>query len=48
MAEGRKAKVRGTPSVYINGRKFSSPSGYNLAAFTKVIDKHILKTGKKR
>ena len=43
MAEGRKAKVRGTPSVYINGRKFSSPSGYNLAAFTKVIDKHILK-----
>ena len=43
MAEGRKAKVRGTPSIYINGRKFSSPSGYNLAAFTKVIDKHILK-----
>jgi protein-disulfide isomerase len=42
MAEGRKAKVRGTPSIYINGRKFSSPSGYNLAAFTKVIDKHIL------
>jgi protein-disulfide isomerase len=48
MAEGRKAKVRGTPSIYINGRKFSSPSGYNKAAFTKVIDKHILKTGKKR
>jgi protein-disulfide isomerase len=42
MAEGRKAGVRGTPSIYINGRKFSSPTGYNLKAFTSIIDKHIL------
>jgi protein-disulfide isomerase len=42
MAEGRSAQVRGTPSVYINGRKFTSPSGYNLDAFTGVIDKYIL------
>ena len=43
MAEGRRAQVRGTPSLYINGRKFTSPSGYNLNAFTTVIDKYILK-----
>jgi protein-disulfide isomerase len=43
MAEARKAGVRGTPTLYINGRKFTSPSGYNLAAFTGVIDKYILK-----
>ena len=43
MAEGRRAQVRGTPSLYINGRKFTSPSGYNLQAFTSVIDKYILK-----
>ncbi len=42
MEEGRKAGVRGTPTIYINGRKFTSPSGYNLEAFTRVIDKHIL------
>ena len=42
MAEGRKAGVRGTPSIYINGRKFSSPTGYNLKAFTSIIDKEIL------
>ena len=48
MAEGRKAKVRGTPSIYINGRKFQSPSGYNLAAFTTVIDKEILGKGAKK
>ena len=45
MAEGRKAGVRGTPTIYINGRKFTSPTGYNLPAFTKVIDKYILKKG---
>ena len=43
IAEGRKSGVRGTPTIFINGRKFSSPTGYNLDAFTKVIDKHILK-----
>ena len=43
MAEGRKSGVRGTPSVYINGRKFTSPSGYNVNAFKSVIDKYILK-----
>ncbi|TNF29749.1 MAG: thioredoxin [Deltaproteobacteria bacterium] len=42
MAEGREAGVRGTPTLYINGRKFNSPSGYNLEAFTTVIDKYIL------
>ncbi|MCC6624030.1 MAG: thioredoxin domain-containing protein [Deltaproteobacteria bacterium] len=43
MAEGRVAGVRGTPTIYINGRKFNSPSGYNVEAFSAVIDKYILK-----
>ena len=42
MAEARRAGVRGTPTVYINGRKFNPPSGYNKAAFTSVIDKYVL------
>jgi len=48
MAEARKAQVRGTPTIFINGRKFTSPSGYNKAAFVSVIDKYILKKGKKK
>ncbi len=43
MAEGRAAGVRGTPTIFINGRKFNSPSGYNVKAFTSVIDKYLLK-----
>lgn len=43
MKEARAAGVRGTPTIYINGRKFNSPSGYNVRAFTTVIDKYILK-----
>jgi protein-disulfide isomerase len=40
--EGRKAGVRGTPTIFINGRKFNSPSGYSVEAFSAVIDKFIL------
>ena len=47
MAEARKAQVRGTRTIFINGRKFTSPSGYNKASFLNVIDKHILKKKKK-
>lgn len=43
MKEAREAGVRGTPTIFVNGRKFSSPSGYNVDAFSSVIDKHILK-----
>jgi len=43
MAEARDAQVRGTPTLFINGRKFNSNSGYNVEAFTSVIEKHILK-----
>ncbi|MFT7578637.1 MAG: protein-disulfide isomerase [Myxococcota bacterium] len=43
MAEARAAGVRGTPTLFINGRKFNSPSGYNVQAFTSVIDKYLLK-----
>lgn len=39
MAEGRTAGLRGTPTIYINGRKFQSTSGYSPAAFKQVINK---------
>ncbi len=42
MAEARDAEVRGTPTLFINGRKFNSNTGYNVEAFTAVIEKHIL------
>jgi protein-disulfide isomerase len=43
-AEGRKIGVRGTPSVYINGRKFSPMgTGFSLRAFKSIIDNQILK-----
>ncbi len=42
MAEGRKAGVRGTPTIYINGRRFTAPGGYTVEAFSSVIDKYIL------
>jgi protein-disulfide isomerase len=41
--EAKDAGVRGTPTFFINGRKFNSPSGYSVDAFSTVIDKHILK-----
>ncbi|MGM0577940.1 MAG: AgmX/PglI C-terminal domain-containing protein [Myxococcota bacterium] len=40
MEEGREAGVRGTPTFYLNGRKFTSPSGYNLDAFKRVIEEY--------
>jgi len=40
--EGQKTGVRGTPSIFINGRKFEAPSG-DVATFTKLIDSEILK-----
>ncbi|MFO0748896.1 MAG: thioredoxin domain-containing protein [Myxococcota bacterium] len=40
MANARAIEVAGTPTVYIQGRKFSSATGYNLEAFTAVIDKY--------
>jgi protein-disulfide isomerase len=43
MAEGNRAGVQGTPSVFINGRKFSPPGGYSVEAFQSVIDSEILK-----
>ena len=39
MAEARTANVRGTPTIFLNGRRFVSPSGYNTEAFIKTIDK---------
>jgi len=39
----RMAGVRGTPTFFINGRKFNAPGGYTVEAFSAVIDKHILK-----
>ena len=41
MAEARAAGLRGTPSIYINGRKFQSTAGYSPQAFKSVIDKYF-------
>ena len=41
MAEGRKAGVRGTPSVFINGRKFSPSGGYTVEGIEKVLKKEF-------
>ena len=43
MAEANRIGVRGTPSVYINGRKFSPAGGYTTEGFQAAIDKYILK-----
>jgi len=43
MADGRTAGLRGTPTIYINGRKFQSVSGYSPAAFKSVINKYFPK-----
>ncbi len=42
MAEGRAAGVRGTPTLFINGRKLNAPGGYTVESMASVIDKHIL------
>ncbi|MFT5429539.1 MAG: protein-disulfide isomerase [Myxococcota bacterium] len=43
MAECRAAGVRGTPSVYLNGRKFQASGGFSPAAFKSVINKYYPK-----
>ncbi|GMU41996.1 MAG: hypothetical protein AMXMBFR23_28620 [Chloroflexota bacterium] len=43
MAEGSRIGVQGTPSVFINGRKFSPAGGYSTEGFQAAIDKYILK-----
>ncbi len=40
MAEGQKAGVRGTPSIYVNGRKYQGQR--NAKAMIAIIDKEIL------
>lgn len=37
MAEGSRAGVRGTPSVYINGRKYSPSGGYTVDGLEKTL-----------
>lgn len=41
LAAGRKAGVRGTPSIYVNGRKFQGPR--NFEGFKSAIDAEIKK-----
>ena len=43
LAEARAAGLRGTPTIYINGRKFQSTSGYSPQAFASVINKYFKK-----
>jgi protein-disulfide isomerase len=41
MAAGKKAGVRGTPSLFVNGRQYVG-GGRDAAAIVKAIDKHVL------
>jgi len=41
--EGRQAGVRGTPTIFINGRRLKDRS---LKGFQAVIDKELQKMGK--
>ena len=43
MREGSKAGVRGTPSVFINGRRYQPTGGFTVEGFKAAIDKEILK-----
>ncbi|MEC8023283.1 MAG: thioredoxin domain-containing protein [Myxococcota bacterium] len=43
MNDGRKAGVRGTPSVYINGRKFQPTGGYSVPAIKQILKKYFPK-----
>lgn len=43
MREASRAGVRGTPSVFINGRRFQPTGGYSVEGFKAAIDKEILK-----
>lgn len=40
-AEGQRAGVRGTPSVYINGRKYSPSGGYTVESLEKTLAKEF-------
>lgn len=42
MEEGRKAGLRGTPTVYINGRRFQPQRGYSVPSFKSVIDAEFM------
>lgn len=43
MAEGKRIGVQGTPTVFINGRRFSPAGGYSPESVQSAIDKYILK-----
>lgn len=45
VAEGRAAGLRGTPTLYVNGRMLDSSAGYSVDVFSAVID--ALLAGKK-
>ncbi len=43
MAEGQAAGLEGTPTVYVNGRKFEPTSGFSPEAFKPIIAKYFPK-----
>ncbi len=45
IAAGRAAGVRGTPTVFVNGRRYNSQmGGFSADAIIQAIDEHILRT----
>jgi len=43
MSDARVAQLRGTPSLYINGRKYQGQGGYSVPALKAVIKRYFLK-----
>ncbi len=41
VKEAQAAGVKGTPTVYLNGKRFTSPIGYNDKSFTRVFTQLI-------
>ena len=46
VAEGKAAGVTGTPTVFINGRRFRSATGYNDRSFTAIFNEVLGKKAK--
>ncbi|HIN85192.1 MAG TPA: hypothetical protein EYN06_01840 [Myxococcales bacterium] len=46
LSEAKTAGAKGTPTVFINGRLFNSPTGYNDRSFTRVFTQVLGALGK--
>ena len=42
-AEAQQAGLKGTPTVFLNGKRFQSPTGYNDKSFTRIFEELLAK-----